>query len=270
MLKIGIVGAGGRMGHALIETVLAAPDLVLAGALVRKGSAQAGRDAGELVGAAATGVVLGSDLHAVLAAADVLVDFSTPETTATLLDACVETQTPLVIGVTGMDAALNRRIVTAGARIAIVRAANMSLGVNLLLQLAQQVAATLDDGFDIEISEAHHRHKKDAPSGTALALGEAVAAGRGVTLDTHAVYGRAGKHGERAAGSIGFNSVRAGEIVGDHSVLFAGPGERIELTHRAESRAAFARGALAAARWLHGRPAGLYGMAEVLGLAAGK
>jgi 4-hydroxy-tetrahydrodipicolinate reductase len=171
-----------------------------------------------------------------------------------------------VIGVTGLDAGLQRQIDAASRKIAVLTAANMSLGVNLLLQLVRTASAALGDAFDVEIVEAHHQFKKDAPSGTALALGEAVAAGRGVTLPEHAVYDRAGKSAARKSGSIGFTSIRAGDIVGDHTVLLAGAGERLELTHRAHSRATFARGALAAARWLAGKPAGRYVMTDVLGL----
>ncbi|HEX5339979.1 MAG TPA: 4-hydroxy-tetrahydrodipicolinate reductase [Gammaproteobacteria bacterium] len=258
-VNIALLGAAGRMGRAIIETAHDYSGVHISAALVQAGSPMLNRPASDALDYSA-------DLDAALRDSDVLLDFATPDATSAALDACIAARKPLVIGVTGMDAVLQQRIERAGSDIAVLTAANMSLGVNLLLQLARSAAVVLDAGFDIEILEAHHQHKKDAPSGTALALGETLAAARGVKLETHAVYDRAGKQAARQPGSIGFSSIRAGDIVGDHTVLFAGPGERLELVHRAESRAAFARGALAAARWLAGKPAGRYGMADVLGL----
>lgn len=260
-IGIAVLGAAGRMGRAIIDAAQDYPGLGIAAALVQSGS--------PFLGQAANGKVkYTADVNAALRDSDVLLDFATPDATSSALDACITAHKPLVIGVTGMDAALKQRIETASREIAILTAANMSLGVNLLLQLVRTASAALDESFDIEIIESHHQHKKDAPSGTALALGEAAANGRGVKLGTHAVYDRADKQAARAPGSIGFTSIRAGDIVGDHTVLLAGPGERLEFTHRAQNRATFARGALAAARWVHGKPAGLYGMADVLGLSS--
>lgn len=258
-VRIALLGAAGRMGRAIIEAASESSEVEIGAALVSPASKVLGQPA-------AGSVRYSADLEAALHGSDVVVDFATPEATANALDACVRIGIPLVIGVTGLDADLQGKIAAASQKLAILTAANMSLGVNLLLQLARLASAALDTGYDVEIVEAHHRHKQDAPSGTALALGKAVASGRGVDLVSHAVYDRAGKSGVRRPGSIGFTSIRAGDIVGEHTVLLAGPEERLELTHRAHSRAAFARGALAAARWLHGKPAGLYGMADVLGL----
>jgi 4-hydroxy-tetrahydrodipicolinate reductase len=260
-VNVALLGAAGRMGHAIIETAQDYPGVHISAALVQSGS--------PLPGQAAIGtLVYSTDIEAALKVSDVMLDFATPEATAVALHACSAASKPLVIGVTGMDPALQQRIKTASRKIAIPTAANMSLGVNLLLQLVHTASSALDESYDIEIIEAHHQHKKDAPSGTALALGDAAARGRGVELAKHAVYDRAGKQAARQPGSIGFNSIRAGDIVGDHSVVLAGPGERLELTHRAHNRATFARGALAAVRWLSGKPAGLYGMADVLRLVS--
>lgn len=259
IVNLALLGAGGRMGRAIIELAEDFPGVRISAAVVQAGSA--------LLNQPVDGSLeYSADLDAAARHSDVLVDFATPEATEAALDTCVAARKPLVIGVTGLGVELRQRIDAASREIAILTAANMSLGVNLLLQLARTASAALDESFDIEIIEAHHQHKKDAPSGTALALGDAVAAGRGVKLETHAVYDRAGIQAPRARGSIGFTSIRAGEIVGDHTVLLAGAGERLELTHRAQSRATFARGALAAARWLSDKPAGLYGMPDVLGL----
>ncbi|MGH8371813.1 MAG: 4-hydroxy-tetrahydrodipicolinate reductase [Gammaproteobacteria bacterium] len=259
IVKIALLGAAGRMGRAIIEASQDYPGVQIGAALVQSDSSLLGQVADDKVRYSA-------DIEAALKVSDVLLDFATPAATASALDACLSARKPLVIGVTGMDAALQQQIKTASHHIAILTAANMSLGVNLLLQLVRTASSALDESFDIEIIEAHHQHKKDAPSGTALALGDAVAAGRGVKLESHAVFDRTSKQAVRETGSIGFTSIRAGDIVGDHTVLLAGPGERLEFTHRAQSRTTFARGALAAARWLNGKPAGLYGMADVLGL----
>ena len=260
MTRIALLGAAGRMGQAVLAVAQDYPGVRISAVLVRAGSKLLGQDAG--------GIAYGADLPKALAASDVLVDFSTPASTHAAIDACLAARKPLVIGVTGLDAALLQKIEQASHAIAVLAAPNMSLGANLLLQLAATAALALGEQFDVEIGEAHHRHKQDAPSGTALALGQAVAEARGVRLEEHAVFQRTGRGGARQPGSIGFTSVRAGDIVGDHSVLLAGPGERLELSHRAESRATFARGALAAARWLSSRPAGRYQMADVLAIDA--
>ncbi|MGH8281647.1 MAG: 4-hydroxy-tetrahydrodipicolinate reductase [Gammaproteobacteria bacterium] len=258
VVKIALLGAAGRMGQTILETARGYPGVRISAAVVRNGSSLPEPDV--------NGLAYSTDLGQALAISDVLVDFSTPQSTSTALDACIAACKPFIPGVTGLDAELKRKIETASRRIAVLAAPNMSLGATLLLQLARIAATALNDDFDIEITDVHHRHKKDAPSGTALALGEAVAAGRGVKLDEQAVFARHGQTGARRPGSIGFTSVRDGDIVGDHSVLFAGPAERLELTHRAHSRAAFARGALAAARWIIGKPADLYNMADILGI----
>ncbi|MGH8283982.1 MAG: 4-hydroxy-tetrahydrodipicolinate reductase [Gammaproteobacteria bacterium] len=258
VVRIALLGAPGRMGRTILETVREYPGVRISAAVVRNGS--------PLQGPAANGLAYSTDLESALAISDVLVDFSTPQSTFMALDACIAAHKPLVTGVTGLDAELKQKIEAASREIAVLAAPNMSLAATLLLQLARIVATALSDDFDIEITDVHHRLKKDAPSGTALALGEAVATGRGVKLDEQAVFARNSQTGARQPGSIGFTSVRGGDIVGDHSVLFAGSAERLELTHRAHSRAAFARGALAAARWIVGKPPGLYAMADVLGL----
>jgi 4-hydroxy-tetrahydrodipicolinate reductase len=261
-LGIAIAGVSGRMGGALLEAVAADAHCALAAALDRPGSPLLGHDAGMAYGAASgiqISVALATQAHA-------LIDFTRPEATFAYLDACVATRTPLVIGTTGFDEAGKARIAAAAKQIAIVFAPNMSVGVNLLMKLAELAASVLDDGYDIEIIEAHHRHKIDAPSGTALGLGQAVARATGRDLGACAVYGREGVTGERDAKTIGFATVRGGDIVGDHTLLFAGIGERVELTHKASSRATFAQGALRAAKWLQGCAPGLYDMRDVLNL----
>jgi 4-hydroxy-tetrahydrodipicolinate reductase len=265
-MKIGIAGATGRMGRILVEAVAGSPDAVLAGASVRPGSDHEGRDIGEIAGLGTLGVAATSDREALFAAADVVIDFTAPELTMAHLELATATATALVIGTTGMDADQRAAMAAAAERVAIVYGANMSLGVNLLLGLTRRVAAALDEDFDIEIVEMHHRHKKDAPSGTALALAEAAAAGRAVALDEVAERGRDGLTGERRRGAIGLAALRGGDIVGEHTVIFAGAGERLEIGHRATSRAIYGTGAVKAALWLKGRPPGLYGMADVLGL----
>jgi 4-hydroxy-tetrahydrodipicolinate reductase len=264
MIRVAIAGASGRMGRALLEAVAAAPDLTLHAALDRAGSTSLGRDAGELIGAT-TGVAVSDDL-AVLAGADVLIDFTRPEATLHHLKWCRELGVGAVIGTTGFDAEGKAAIRTASESIPVVFAPNMSVGVNLALKLLDIAARVLNEGYDIEIIEAHHRHKVDAPSGTALALGETVAKALGRDLKSCAVYGREGVTGERDPSTIGFATVRGGDIVGDHTVLFAGVGERLEITHKASSRMTFALGALRAARHLSGRANGLFDMQDVLGL----
>ncbi|HEX5077877.1 MAG TPA: 4-hydroxy-tetrahydrodipicolinate reductase [Geminicoccaceae bacterium] len=267
-MKIAVLGCAGRMGRAVMAEVLAAEGLSLCGGLESSGHAALGQDLGRLAGGEPVGIAA-SDDEQVIAAADVAIEFSTPEATVRHAAVSAAHGTAHVIGTTAIHADQAARLEQAAARTPIVWAPNMSLGVNLLLGLTEQVARALGpDAFDIEILEIHHRHKVDAPSGTALALGEAAARGRGVSLAQAAVRGRDGLTGPRRAGSIGFAALRGGDAVGDHSVIFAGAGERIELVHRASDRRIYARGALHAARWAHGRPPGLYGMADVLGLAA--
>jgi 4-hydroxy-tetrahydrodipicolinate reductase len=264
-LRIGIAGVSGRMGQALVEATLAAPDLAIGAALDVAGSALVGTDAGAPLGRV-TGAIVGTDVDAALAHCDVLVDFTRPAGTLAHAAACARHGKRLVAGTTGLDTAQKAALADFATRVAIVFAPNMSVGVNVLLALVEIAAARLGPDFDIEIVEMHHRHKVDAPSGTALGLGEAAARGAGVALADHAVYARKGMTGERRAGAIGFAALRGGDVVGEHSVIFAGAGERIELTHRATSRATFAAGALRAARFVAGRLPGLYGMHEVLGL----
>ena len=264
-MKIGIVGCAGRMGRMLVETVLETEGCALAGGTEIAGSPAVGTDLGILVGAGALGLVVGDDAEALFAAADVVVDFTLPEAAALHARHAVDAATPLVIGTTGLDAAGNAAIEEAAATVPVVFAANMSIGVNLLLGLTQQVAGLLGEDYDIEVVEMHHRHKVDAPSGTALALGKAAAAGRGVDLDAVSRRVRDGHTGARPRGEIGFATLRGGDVVGEHTVVFAGDGERIEITHKSASRAIFVRGAVRAAQWIVGRPPGLYSMRDVLG-----
>jgi 4-hydroxy-tetrahydrodipicolinate reductase len=265
MLKVVIAGCSGRMGHALLESVFADAELVLHGAIDRPDSPQIGRDAGEQFGRV-SGVKISHDIGAALVGADVLVDFTRPEPSLQYLAACRQAGVKLVIGTTGFSTEQKQQIESASSDIGIVFAPNMSVGVTLLINLVQSAAKVLAEGYDVEIIEAHHRHKLDAPSGTALRLGEAAATALGRDLETCAVYGREGVTGERDPNTIGFATVRGGDVVGDHTVLFAGIGERVELTHKASSRATFALGALRAAKFLEGRKAGLYDMRDVLGL----
>ncbi|MFP5403532.1 MAG: 4-hydroxy-tetrahydrodipicolinate reductase [Gammaproteobacteria bacterium] len=264
-VKVGLAGVSGRMGRALLEAVAADPACVLHAALDRPGSPLLGQDAGAAWGAA-SGVAVSDQAAVALAGAQALIDFTRPEATFGYLDACVAAKVPLVIGTTGFDEAGKVRIAAAARQIPVVFAPNMSVGVNLLMKLAELAAQVLEDGYDIEIIEAHHRHKVDAPSGTALGLGQAVARAINRDLASCAVYGREGVTGERDPKTIGFATVRGGDIVGDHTLLFAGVGERVELTHKASSRATFAQGALRAAKWLQGRAPGLYDMRDVLNL----
>ncbi len=266
-LRVTIFGVSGRMGRALLCALDELPDAALTGASASPQSRWNGRDAGEPSGTALRNVLISADPAHALRDSNVAIDFALPEATSAHLRACVSAGCPLVIGTTGHDAATRAEIESAAKRIAIVSAPNMSLGVNLLLKLVELAAATLDEGYDIEVFEAHHRNKKDAPSGTALALGRAAADGRKVSLESAAEYARHGNTGARPRGTIGFSVFRGGDVVGDHTVTFAGIGERIELTHRASDRMAFARGAVAAARWVRGREPGLYSMQDVLGLS---
>jgi 4-hydroxy-tetrahydrodipicolinate reductase len=265
-LRIAVTGAYGRMGRTLIETVAASPDLVLCGALdVAEGGA-IGADALAFLGRD-SGVRITADVRAGLAHADVLIDFTRPEGTLAHVASCRELGVNVVIGTTGFTPAQKAEIAAHAEHVAIVMAPNMSVGVNVALKLLEVAARALDEGFDVEIVETHHKHKVDAPSGTALRMGEVVAAARGRRLEECAVYARHGETGERRPGSIGFASLRGGDVVGDHSVVFAGSGERIEITHRSSSRANYAEGSLRAARFLAGKKKGLFGMGEVLGWA---
>jgi 4-hydroxy-tetrahydrodipicolinate reductase len=265
-MRVVIAGAGGRMGRTLIHAVAASKGLKLAGAVEAEGSAVIGRDAGELAGLGPNGIKITSDVAALLKNADGLIEFTIPAATLAFAELTAAAGLVHVIGTTGHSAEEEAIIAEAASRAKIVKSGNMSLGVNLLAALVKRVAKTLDDAYDIEIVEMHHNKKIDAPSGTALLLGRAAAAGRGIDLAQHSVRGRDGITGARCAGDIGFASLRGGTVVGDHSVIFAGPAERIELTHRAEDRMIFARGALHAALWARDQKPGLYSMADVLGL----
>jgi len=267
--RIAIAGAGGRMGQALVEAVLADPGLALSAAIDVAASPLAGRDAGERFGRA-TGVMVGTDADAAARAADVLIDFTRPEGTLAHLEACARQRCAAVIGTTGLAEAQKSRLAAIAQTIPVVFAPNMSVGVNVLLALTEAAARQLGSAYDIEIVEMHHRHKVDAPSGTAIALGEAAARGSGRALRDCAVYAREGVTGERKAGTIGFATLRGGDVVGEHTVIFAGAGERVELSHKAASRQNFAAGALRAAHFVAARRAagrtGLSDMRDVLGL----
>jgi len=265
-MRLVIAGAGGRMGRALIHAIAATKGVTLAGAVEAKDSAVIGRDAGDLAGLGPNGVKVASDAAPLLQAADGLIEFTVPAATLALAELTAAAGIVHVIGTTGHSAAEEAAIAKAASRAPIVKSGNMSLGVNLLAALVKRVAQTLGDDYDIEILEMHHNKKIDAPSGTALMLGRAAAEGRGIDLPRHSVRGRDGMTGPRRSGDIGFASLRGGTVVGDHAVTFAGPAERIELTHRAEDRMIFARGALRAAFWARGKKPGLYTMADVLGL----
>jgi 4-hydroxy-tetrahydrodipicolinate reductase len=264
-MRIAIAGACGRMGRMLIEAVLDAPDAELAGALEVPGNPLIGRDAGEFSGRQ-TGVLISDDIAGTLARAQFLIDFTRPEGSLRHLEAGVAHGVRCVIGTTGFDETGKAAIADAARQVPVVFAPNMAVGVNATFKLLEVAAKILSTGYDIEIIEAHHRHKVDAPSGTALKMGEIVAEALGRDLDEVAAYGREGITGERDPSTIGFSAIRGGDIVGDHTVLFAGAGERIEITHRSASRVTYAHGALRACRFLAGREAGLYDMQDVLGL----
>jgi 4-hydroxy-tetrahydrodipicolinate reductase len=265
MMKIAVAGASGRMGRMLVEAVAATTDLALSGALDLVDSPALGSDPMAALGQHSA-VRITSDLHAGLAGADVLIDFTRPEGTLAHLAVCRQLGVRAVIGTTGFSEAQKLQVAEHARHMAIVMAPNMSLGVNVVLKLLDVAARALAEGYDIEVIEAHHRHKVDAPSGTALAMGEVLAKALGRDLGDIAVHGRHGLTGERNPSSIGFSVIRGGDIVGDHTVLFAGTGERIEITHRSSSRATYAQGSLRAARFLAGRAPGLYGMNDVLGI----
>ena len=262
---VAIAGASGRMGQMLIQAVLDSGDCRLAGALDRAGSPVLGQDAGAFLGQT-TGCAITADLQAGLAGARALIDFTRPEATMAHLAACRRQGVALVIGTTGFSDAQKAEIAAAAQDIAIVMAPNMSVGVNVALRLLEMAAKALATGYDVEIVEAHHRHKVDAPSGTALKMGEVIADALGRDLKDCAVYERYGHTGERDPSTIGFATIRGGDIVGDHTVLFAGTGERIEISHKSSSRAGYAQGSLRAVRFLAGRKSGLYDMFDVLGL----
>jgi 4-hydroxy-tetrahydrodipicolinate reductase len=266
-MRVVIAGAGGRMGRTLIHAVAATKGVALAGAVEAAGSAAIGRDAGELAGLGPNGVKIVSDVAPLLKAADGLIEFTIPAATLAFTELTAAAGLVHVIGTTGHSAEEEAVIANAANRATIVKSGNMSLGVNLLAALVKRAAKTLDEDYDIEILEIHHNKKIDAPSGTALMLGRAAAAGRGIDLAQRAVRGRDGMTGARCAGDIGFASLRGGTVVGDHTVIFAGPAERLELKHRAEDRMIFARGALHAALWARDKEPGFYSMADVLGLA---
>ena len=266
-LRIGITGAAGRMGRTLVEAIaLAGDELQLAAAIEQPQSSLLGADAGELSGQGKNGVVVVGSLAQVIDDIDVLIDFTVPAATLANLAQCVDNKVAMVIGTTGFTPEQQAQIDQAAEHIPVCKASNFSTGVNLCFQLLDMAARVLGDEVDIEVYEAHHRHKIDAPSGTALSMGEVVARALGRDLQQVAVYGREGQTGARSRDTIGFATVRAGDIVGDHTVTFAADGERVEITHKASSRMSFARGAVRAARWLAGRDAGLYDMQDVLGL----
>jgi 4-hydroxy-tetrahydrodipicolinate reductase len=266
-MRLIVAGAGGRMGRTLVHAIAAMDGAVLAGAVDAPGSAVIGRDAGELAGLGQNGIVVAADVAPLLAQADGLLDFTIPAATLALAELTAKAGLVHVIGTTGLSAEDDKLIALAAKRAVIVKSGNFSMGVNLLEALVKRVARTLGEDFDVEVLEMHHNKKVDAPSGTALMLGRAAAAGRGVNLEQRSVRGRDGHTGAREAGDIGFASLRGGSVVGDHTVIFAGPAERIELSHKAEDRMIFARGAVRAALWARGQKPGLYSMADVLGLS---
>ena len=266
MLRVAITGAVGRMGKTLIETVQASPQMVLTAAVDRPDSSLIGADVGEVVGLDKIGIQIVGDLTQVLDSFDVLIDFTHPTVTLKNIEICCKANKAMVIGTTGFSSAERGQLEDACNTIPIVFAANFSVGVNLCFKLVETAARVLGNDVDIEIIEAHHRDKVDAPSGTALRMGEVVADALGRDLAKVAVYGREGQTGARTREAIGFATIRAGDIVGEHTVLFAADGERIEITHKASSRMTFAKGAIRSARWVAGKPAGMYDMQDVLGL----
>jgi 4-hydroxy-tetrahydrodipicolinate reductase len=264
-MKIAVAGASGRMGHMLIEAILNAQDATLAGALDIAGAPSIGTDAAAFLGQT-SGVAIESEFAKGLANADYLIDFTRPEGTLKHLEYCAAHGIKMIIGTTGFDAAGKAAIAAAAEKTAIMFAPNMSVGVNVTMKLLELAAKSFSEGYDIEIIEAHHRHKVDAPSGTAIKMGEVIAGALGRNLDDVAVYAREGVTGERDPSSIGFATIRGGDIVGDHTVLFAGIGERIEISHKSSSRVTYAHGSLRAARFLATKETGLYDMQDVLGL----
>src|SRR5579872_1187854 len=265
-MRLIVAGAGGRMGRALTRVIAETPGAVLSGALEAPGSELLGKDAGVLAGLPANGVELSGDLWSLSANADGILDFTVPGATIANVAIAAERGLVHVIGTTGLSSSDEAVIRSVTSRAIVVKSGNMSLGINLLAALVKRVAQSLDDSFDIEVLEMHHRAKVDAPSGTAFMLGQAAAEGRKITLEGHSARGRDGQTGARRSGDIGFASLRGGTAAGDHSVIFAGPMERIELTHRAEDRTMFAQGAIKAALWARGQKPGMYSMSDVLGL----
>ena len=265
-MRLIVAGAGGRMGRTLVKAIAETKGLVLAGATEGAGSPLLGKDAGELAGIGQTGITLTADAAALLGKADGIVDFTIPAASVALAALAANAGKVHVIGTTGLRAEDDAKIAEAARHAIIVKSGNMSLGVNLLAALTKRVAKTLDASFDIEVLEMHHNQKIDAPSGTALLLGQAAAEGRGIDLKSHEVMSRVGHTGARKSGDIGFATLRGGSVVGEHTVMFAGPAERIELTHKAADRMIFARGALHAALWASKQKPGLYSMMDVLGL----
>lgn len=265
-MKIGIVGCAGRMGRMLVAETLATEGAILAGGTEHAESPFLGQDIGQLAGKENAGLPVGSDTEALFAAADVVIDFTLPMATIPHAEAAVRNGTAWVLGTTGLSTADQQAVDKAAETIAVLQAANYSVGVNLLQRLTRQVAEVLGNDYDIEILEMHHRHKVDAPSGTALVLGKAAAEGRGVDLDTVSQRVRDGHTGARIPGDIGFATLRGGDVAGDHSVIFAADGERLELTHKASNRGVFAKGAVRGAQWIAGKSPGLYSMQDVLGL----
>src|SRR5215470_4679385 len=266
-MRLVILGAGGRMGRTLVKTIADTAGAVVAGGVEQSGSPLIGQDAGVLAGLPASGVKLTADLKSLLANADGILDFTVPAATVATAALAAEAGIVHVIGTTGLSADDMAKLKAASARATIMQSGNMSLGVNVLAAAVRRVARALDEDYDIEIVEMHHNKKIDAPSGTALLLGQAAAQGRNIELDQRSERGRDGITGARKRGNIGFASLRGGTVVGDHSVIFAGAAERLELTHKAEDRMLFARGAIKAALWARGKPPGLYSMADVLGLS---
>ncbi len=264
--RIGVIGCAGRVGRMLIADIIATEGCALAGGVARPGSTALGQDIGELAGTGPIGIAVGDSPERLLRDSEVAIEFTAPAATAEHATLAARLGTPLVIGTTGLQGAEERAVREAAARVPIVWAANTSLGINLLLGLVDQVARRLGPDWDLEIMEMHHRGKIDAPSGTALALGRAAAAARGAAFDEVAQRGRDGITGPRRAGAIGFAALRGGDNIGEHHVIFAGMGEQLELIHRATNRGIYSKGAVRAALWLVGRPPGLYGMKEVLGL----
>lgn len=267
MTNVAVLGVTGRMGRCLVRALRESTDLVLTGALASDTSATLGRDAGDVAEAGPVGVEVTADRARALAGADVAIDFTLPAATLENLSAAARAGIPVVVGTTGLSDAQLATVRTASHDLPVLLAPNMSLGMNLLFSLVARAAAALGDDYDIEILEAHHRNKVDAPSGTALRIGEIAAGARGTTLADAGIHTRAGNTGARPRGGIGFAVIRAGDIVGEHRALFAATGESVEISHRASDRMTFAYGAVTAARWIVGRPPGLYGMADVLGLS---
>ena len=265
-MRLVVAGAGGRMGRTLVHAIAASKGATLAGAVDAPASAAIGRDAGELAGLGKNGIEVASNVEPLLAGADGLLDFTVPNASVAFAEFAARRGMVHVIGTTGLSGEQEKLIAEASRRAVIVKSGNMSMGVNLLAALVKRMARALDDEFDIEILEMHHSKKIDAPSGTALMLGQAAAEGRRIDLAQHAVRGRDGHTGARRPGDIGFAALRGGAVVGDHTVIFAGPAERVEVSHRAEDRMIFARGAVRAALWARQQHPGLYSMADVLGL----